>query len=234
MANDKLRRQILRESARLMVRQHENEYHRARLRAARSICRGWINPVDLPSFQEIRLEVLRYTQQLDDGGSIAPAGAANGDDADRFAVFRSLLLPLENVQQRKQSHPEGDALYHSLQVFVLAREEIPYDEEFLLAALLHDVGKGVDARNHAAIALQMLAGWITERTAWLIENHQQAHALLEGSLGVRARRRLQQSADYDELLLLARCDRDGRRRGAEVPEIDEALLYLRDLDTLYD
>ena len=40
-------------------------------------------------------------------------------------------------------HPEGDALYHSLQVFDLACEESPYDEDFLLAALLHDVGKAM-------------------------------------------------------------------------------------------
>ena len=61
-----------------------------------------------------------------------------------------LLLPLENVKQNPEYHPEGDALYHSLQVFDLARDELPYDEEFLLAALLHDVGKAIDPRDHVA------------------------------------------------------------------------------------
>ncbi len=61
---------------------------------------------------------------------------------DRFQVFTSLLLPLENVKQHPKYHPEGDVLYHSLQVFDHARDQLPYDEEFLLAALLHDVGKG--------------------------------------------------------------------------------------------
>jgi hypothetical protein len=59
-----------------------------------------------------------------------------------------LLLPLENVQQSERFHPEGDVLYHSLQIFELAREHRPYDEEFLLAALLHDVGKGLDPAGH--------------------------------------------------------------------------------------
>ena len=41
----------------------------------------------------------------------------------------------------------------SLQVFELARERRPYDEEFLLAALLHDIGKGLDPADHVAAAL---------------------------------------------------------------------------------
>ena len=51
---------------------------------------------------------------------------------DRFQLYESLLLPLENVKQPLKYHPEGDALYHSLQVFDLARNELAYDEEFLL------------------------------------------------------------------------------------------------------
>ena len=41
---------------------------------------------------------------------------------DRFQIYEMLLLPLENVKESPQYHPEGDALYHSLQVFDLARE----------------------------------------------------------------------------------------------------------------
>ena len=55
-------------------------------------------------------------------------------------------------------------LYHSLQVFELARDARPYDEEFLLAALLHDVGKGIDPADHVGAALSVLEGLITERT----------------------------------------------------------------------
>ena len=69
---------------------------------------------------------------------------------DPFHIFRMLLLPLEEVQQSPRYHPEGDVLYHSLQVFELAKEHRPYDEEFLLAALLHDIGKGLDRRDHVA------------------------------------------------------------------------------------
>ena len=38
---------------------------------------------------------------------------------DPFLLYRMLLEPLEGVKQSKKYHPEGDALYHSLQVFEL-------------------------------------------------------------------------------------------------------------------
>jgi len=148
---------------------------------------------------------------------------------DRFQIYEALLLPLEDVKQPRQHHPEGDALYHSLQVFELARAERPYDQEFLLAALLHDVGKAIDSGDHTAASLEALDGYITPRTAFLIEHHMEAHALMEGTLGARSRRRLAASEDYDEVMLLAECDAAGRQVGMDVPEVDEALDYLREL-----
>ena len=56
---------------------------------------------------------------------------------------------------------------------------------------------------------------------------------LDGTLGARASRRLKESPDYDDLLTLARCDRAGRQPGAEAPELDEALDYLRDLSQTF-
>ncbi len=56
-----------------------------------------------------------------------------------------------------------------------------------------------------------------------------AQQVLDKTLGHRAGKRLAQSEDYQELLLLAQCDRDGRQPGVEAPELDEALDYLRDL-----
>ena len=43
------------------------------------------------------------------------------DRIDPFLLYRMLLEPLEGVKQSPKHHPEGDALYHSLQVFELAR-----------------------------------------------------------------------------------------------------------------
>ncbi|TXT22263.1 MAG: HD domain-containing protein, partial [Planctomycetota bacterium] len=57
--NEKLRRQIVFEAARLMYRREEKEYYRAKLKAARAICQGWVKPSDLPSNSEIRDEIQR-------------------------------------------------------------------------------------------------------------------------------------------------------------------------------
>ncbi|QDU89809.1 hypothetical protein Pla175_32050 [Pirellulimonas nuda] len=151
---------------------------------------------------------------------------------DRFQLFEVLLLPLENVMQARQHHPEGDALYHSLQVFDLACDVLPYDEEFLTAALLHDVGKGIDRSDHVAAGLEALEGVISDRTHWLIENHMLAHCIADGSIGKRRLRRLKESESFDELVLLGECDRAGRQPGVEAPELEEAIAYLRDLSAM--
>ena len=148
----------------------------------------------------------------------------------RFEVYESLLIPLESVYQTPKYHPEGDALYHSLQVFELARDRLPYDEEFVTAALLHDVGKAIDPKNHVGAGLNALGDTITPRTAWLIEHHEEAVFLQQGTLGQRARRRLEQSEDFDELMLLAECDLQGRRVGVPVCDVPEALAFIRELD----
>jgi predicted HD phosphohydrolase len=149
---------------------------------------------------------------------------------DRFELYRMLLTPLEGVKQSAKYHPEGDALYHSLQVFELALRDRPYDEEFLLAALLHDVGKAIDPADHVGAALEALEGAISDRTAWLIAHHMEAQELRSGTLGARAKARLQRSEDFDDLMLLRDLDRRGRVPGAIVGELEDALSYLRGLD----
>ena len=57
MTNVKLRRQIAYEAARLMYVRQESEYYRAKLKAARRICQGWVTPADLPTNREIRDEI---------------------------------------------------------------------------------------------------------------------------------------------------------------------------------
>ena len=88
--------------------------------------------------------------------------------------------------------------------------------------------------NNNIAGLEALDGFISERTAWLIEHHMLAHQLREQTLGARARRRLRQSPHYDDLVLLGECDRAGRQPGAIAPELDEALDYLRQLAQMFN
>jgi predicted HD phosphohydrolase len=149
---------------------------------------------------------------------------------DRFAYYKVRLDPLESVKQNPRIHPEGDALYHSLQVFELAREARPYDEEFLLAALLHDVGKAIAPGDHAAAGVEALRGAVTERTLWLIEHHRDLAIARERTLSQRLRRELESSEYYEDLRALRVLDDAGRVPGVPVGTVDEALDYLRGLE----
>jgi hypothetical protein len=152
------------------------------------------------------------------------------EQVDPYQMFRLLLLPLDKVKQSANYHPEGDVLYHLLQVFALAKDARPYDEEFLQAALLHDVGKGLDPTDHVGSALEALDGLITERTHFLIANHMPAQELKAGTLGHRQRARLESSPDFEDLMLLRDLDDAGREPGAIVGTVDGAIDYLRELN----
>jgi hypothetical protein len=58
----------------------------------------------------------------------------------------------------------------------------------------------------------------------------EAHGYKSGSLGARARVRLQNCEWFDDLMLLDDIDHRGRVRGAFVCELAEALAYIKDLE----
>lgn len=184
-------------------------------------------PIERVSLNEFRQFLLHEYPGID----LEHELKTSSNQQDRFHVFYHLLLPLEKVQQNPSYHPEGDALYHSLQVFDLACDCLPYDEEFLTAALLHDVGKGISPTDHVNAGLDALEGLITPRTAWLIRHHMEAHRINDHTIGVRAKKRLQSNDSYQELVLLGECDRGGRCQGVSTSSLEEAIDYLRDLDS---
>jgi predicted nucleotidyltransferase len=183
-------------------------------------------PIERASIRELEERMQREYPGIDLDGEVEAVEAA----VDPYAVFRMLLLPLESVQQSRAYHPEGDVQYHLLQVFELARDHRSYDEEFLLAALLHDIGKGIDPANHVEAGLSALDGLITERTRFFIAHHMDAHDYRAGKLGAKLKRTLEASPDFDDLMLLRRLDDEGRVPGAVVGTVDEALDYLKELE----
>jgi len=155
----------------------------------------------------------------------------DGYHPDAIPTMRMLLQALERVKLNPQRHPEGDALYHSLQVYELGLELQPYDEEFLLACLLHDVGYAIDRRDPLGAARDAIEHLVTPRTWFLIENRQAAVEYLTTG---RIRGSLRKSEHFEDLISLAQCDQRGRVCGAEVSTVDEALDYITGLGAAWD
>jgi hypothetical protein len=88
----------------------------------------------------------------------------------RRAELLELLEALRGVPQPARYHPEGDALFHSLQVFDQARAATD-DPELWAAALFHDVGKAIDGRLHDEVGADLLEGLVSERVTWLVRHH---------------------------------------------------------------
>ena len=211
------------------------DYYTAKRKAA-AVLGHRVRPGDLPSDSEVREQVITLASSR---GDVSPMTAGPDDEGDlgsmadhldRFAIYKMRLEPLEAIKQNVRTHPEGDALYHSLQVFELAREARPYDEEFLVAALLHAVGKAIDPQDPVAAAVEALRGAVTERTSWLIAHLGDLDAVRERPVSVRARKALEASEFFEDLKLLRDLDEAGRVPGAPVGSIDEALDYLRSLE----
>lgn len=226
---EKLRRRICFAAARLLSTRQETDFVRARFRAARSVAAAWVDKSCLPTDLEIRGALQQIL------GTTMPAVIDDdrlGDDdlpADRFDRYYELLHPLDCVRLPKETHPEGDLLYHSLQVFELARQARPWDEEFLLAALLHEAGRGIDPYDAHAATLSAVGPIVSARCLWFIENLPTQHRLYDGTIGIRARKRLARHEDGDELKLLARCDTEGRVPGRQVPTLRESLEMVEEL-----
>lgn len=63
-----------------------------------------------------------------------------------------------------------DRLEHSLQTATRAHQD-GRDEEYVVCALLHDIGDVLGPRNHADIAAAILQPFVSEQNHWMVANH---------------------------------------------------------------
>lgn len=63
-----------------------------------------------------------------------------------------------------------DRLEHSLQSATLAHQD-GQDEEYVVAALLHDIGDTLGSFNHADIGAAILKPFVSGKLHWVLENH---------------------------------------------------------------
>jgi hypothetical protein len=115
--------------------------------------------IDAPSLEaELRAEAPDADLDAELLGVHAPV--------DRLFALEFLAQQLEGSEALPPATCDG--LRHALEVFALAQAERPYDEEFLTAALLHDLGAIFDRRDPLPQTLYVLDGLVTERTLRLI------------------------------------------------------------------
>lgn len=82
-------------------------------------------------------------------------------------VIKSMLRQLEE-------HVDGfpvNQLVHGLQTATRA-EHGGADEEMIVAALCHDIGKAISDTNHGAISAEILKPYVSEETYQIIRTHQ--------------------------------------------------------------
>jgi predicted HD phosphohydrolase len=63
-----------------------------------------------------------------------------------------------------------DRLTHSLQTATLAHDD-GRDEEYVVCALLHDIGDTLASYNHPDIAAAILKPFVSEENHWMVEKH---------------------------------------------------------------
>src|SRR6059058_3035146 len=63
-----------------------------------------------------------------------------------------------------------DRLTHSLQTATRAHRA-GRDEEYVVCALVHDIGDTLGTYNHADVAAALLRPFVSEENAWMVEKH---------------------------------------------------------------
>jgi predicted HD phosphohydrolase len=102
-----------------------------------------------------------------------------GTDAD-FAVLArvhdenvrklpDLLLGILSKLSADEAYPV-DRLQHSLQAATRALRD-GRDEEYVVCALLHDIGESLGPFNHGEVVGAVLKPFVSEANAWMLEHH---------------------------------------------------------------
>lgn len=105
---------------------------------------------------------------------------ANSTQEDWACIYQAMKPFVETLPDRVLAHLkllEGDCggfaidrLEHCLQTATLAQRD-GRDEEYVVCALLHDIGDVLGPRNHADVAAAILKPFVSEQNHWMVEKH---------------------------------------------------------------
>jgi len=105
---------------------------------------------------------------------------ASSTEADWRAIGAEFVRFAAGLPDRVLAHLElldgdyggfpVDRLTHSLQTATLAHAD-GRDEEYVVCALLHDIGDTLGSYNHPEIAAAILRPFVSEENHWMVEKH---------------------------------------------------------------
>lgn len=81
-----------------------------------------------------------------------------------------LLAELARQADDSMSGYQITRLEHALQTATRARRD-GADDDWVAAALLHDIGDGLAPQNHDRFAAEILRPFVREEVAWVVEHH---------------------------------------------------------------
>ena len=91
--------------------------------------------------------------------------------AERQAAMPQMI---KTLLRQLEHHIDGfpvDQLVHALQTATRAEND-GANEEMIVAALCHDVGKAISDANHGAISAEILKPYIRDDVVWMVRVHQ--------------------------------------------------------------
>lgn len=166
-------------------------------------------------------------------------------DLSKTPIFKeyplNMLLQLKNTDQSPKYHPEGSVWNHTMLVLDEAakvREQSKNPRVFMWAALLHDIGKPdttkmrrgrLTSYDHDIVGARLATDFLQvytdeeefiKQVAYMVRYHMHMLYVLRNLPHGDVKNLLKQ-VDIDEIALLCRCDRFGRK-GANREEEEEA------------
>jgi predicted HD phosphohydrolase len=91
------------------------------------------------------------------------------EDANNAGLVTRVLGLVEALAEGEQAYPIS-RLEHSLQSATRALDDGRPDE-YVVAALLHDIGDTFAPHAHGAFAAAVIAPYVSERVAWIVKVH---------------------------------------------------------------
>lgn len=191
-------------------------------------------------FEEIQAHLLN-----DDAPSLYFNHICDSGSLDDFPFI--LLRRLKEVPQSPKHHPEGSVWNHTMLVIDEAakkKAESPNPAAFMLAALLHDIGKAettnhdngrITAYDHDKIGAMRTEEFLKELTkeknlihqvSSLVRWHMQILFIIK-SMKFADMSNMINQVDPEEIALLGYCDRMGRLNADQKTESENLRLFLK-------